>query len=162
MKTVILTAIAAVVTLTSVTAEARRNCPGGQGYWDVEVRNVRVCDTETQTYTETKRHCGYQGTIWLGHLWNQPDFPLPMTRYVTGNSVLDESKSCPGSQYKHETGTYWYTKPDGFKTIDWYKYTGSIGLTSNQLKTSTHTRTVETNCRTEQKVTRVFRCGHQP
>ncbi|CAH9060357.1 hypothetical protein PSECIP111951_03482 [Pseudoalteromonas holothuriae] len=161
MKTLSLTAATALLLVGASSAQARMNCDVG-GYWDIQTRNVQVCDTETENYTVTKRHCGYNGHLTLGHLWNQPDFYLPHIRYASTSRVLAETSSCPSSQWDSQTGTYWYTKPNGTKSTDWYTYSGLLGLSSDQLKTTQHTRTVQTNCRTETRTVRVWRCGYEP
>ncbi|KZN34343.1 hypothetical protein N480_22325 [Pseudoalteromonas luteoviolacea S2607] len=159
MKT-ILTVVAAVVALTSASAEARPNCPGGQGYWEEVVRNVRVCDTQTENYTVTLKNCNYAGHVYLGHLWNKPDFPLPHAKYKTSSRRGVES--CPASQYATDFEIYWYTDSDGRRWTGHANYSGHLAKTSEQSYTEQRTRTIETNCRTEQRVTRVFRCGFEP
>ncbi|KZN29677.1 hypothetical protein [Pseudoalteromonas luteoviolacea] len=159
MKT-LLAITAAITALSTMTAEARPNCPGGQGYWEEVVRNVRVCDTQTETYTVTLKNCNYSGHLYLGFLWNKPDFPLPHTRYETDSRR--GVTSCPASIYSSESEIYWYTNSSGFRTTDWATYSGHLFKSSEQTYTEDRTRTVETNCRTEQRVTRVFRCGFEP
>ncbi|MBD1584301.1 hypothetical protein [Pseudoalteromonas sp. S16_S37] len=161
MKASNIAAISALLLLGASSAQARMQCDIG-GYWETITRNVQVCDTETETYTETKRHCGYSGYLSLGHLWNQPDFPLPYLSYSSTSRVLEQTSSCPSSQWDMQTGIYWYTKPDGTKSTDWYTYSGSLPLQSDVLKTTEHTRTIQTNCRTEVRTQRVWRCGYEP
>ncbi|CAH9062060.1 hypothetical protein PSECIP111854_02937 [Pseudoalteromonas sp. CIP111854] len=162
MKTIILTSLASMIVLGSVSVNALPHCPGGGGHWSYETQRVKVCDRETETYTTTHRDCDYYGHIYLGHLWNTPDIPLSPIRYTSFYTQVSESSACPSSKYMHESGTYWYTKPDGFRTIGWYDYTGTIANTRDQLITETHERVVETNCRYENKVVRVWRCGMEP
>ncbi|BBN83212.1 hypothetical protein PA25_31970 [Pseudoalteromonas sp. A25] len=161
MKASNIAVVSALLLLGAGSAQARMQCDVG-GYWDIVTRNVQVCDTETETYTVTTRHCDYSGHIYLGHLWNEPDFYLPSFRYASTNLVLDESSSCPAAQWESQTGTYWYTQPDGIRSVDWYTYSGSLGLTNDQLRTTEHTRTIKTNCRTETVTQRVWRCGYEP
>ncbi|MBQ4811531.1 hypothetical protein J8M20_09290 [Pseudoalteromonas luteoviolacea] len=160
MKTLLALTAVAVTTLTSVSAEARRDCPGGQGYWDEIVRNVRVCDTRTENYTVTLKNCNYSGHLSLGFLWNQPDFPLPQVKYKSDSRR--GVTSCPTSIYTSESEIYWYKDSNGFLKTDWATYSGHLFRNSEQTYTEQRTRTVETNCRTEQRVTRVFRCGFEP
>ncbi|TQF67892.1 hypothetical protein [Pseudoalteromonas luteoviolacea] len=159
MKT-LLAITTAIVALSTATAEARPNCPGGQGYWEEIVRNVRVCDTRTENYTVTLKNCDYSGHLTLGFLFNKPDFPLPHIKYRTSASRGVES--CPASKFASESEVYWYTDHNGTRWIGHATYSGVLSKTSEQTYTETRTRTVETNCRTEQRVTRVFRCGFQP
>ncbi|NOU51247.1 hypothetical protein HG263_11985 [Pseudoalteromonas sp. JBTF-M23] len=161
MKASNIAAVSALLLLGASSAQARMQCDVG-GYWDTVTRTVQVCDTETETYTETKRHCGYSGLMYLGHLWNQPDFYLSPVRSASRSSILDETSSCPSSQYASESGIYWYTRSDGTSATDWYTYSGSLPLTSDQLKTTEHTRTIQTNCRSEVRTVRVWRCGFEP
>ncbi|ATD09125.1 MULTISPECIES: hypothetical protein [Pseudoalteromonas] len=162
MKNFYLSVLGTTLLACSSVSEARIDCPGGQGYWDYQTRQVQVCDTETRTVETTKRHCSYGGVTWLGHLWHEPDFPLPMTSYETGLRIIEQSNTCPSSVYTSRTGTYWYTDPEGRRWISNYTYSGNIGLTNNKLVTTTSTETIKTNCRTETQTVRVWRCGMIP
>ncbi|MBE0366405.1 hypothetical protein [Pseudoalteromonas aurantia] len=163
MKNLPVTALAALLLVGVNSAQARmESCDRGSGYWEEITRNVRVCDRVMENYTVTKRHCGYSGMLQLGHLWNKPDFYLPSVSVKSVSSVLNSATSCPLSTWETESGTYWYTRSDGSRSVDWYSYSGSLNLVSDQLKTTNHIRTVETNCRTEQKTVRVWRCGFEP
>lgn len=147
---------------------AREYCPGGDGYWDYEERQVRVCDYVTETYTESNRHCGYSGQINLSvndSLWYPPVFPTDHNMNASSSKVLAVTASCPTSDYKSDTGFYWYRDRNGSSSGHlhrWGWYNGNIPLVSDRVDTQTKTRTVETNCRIETQTVAVWRCGQIP
>ncbi|ESP90650.1 MULTISPECIES: hypothetical protein [Pseudoalteromonas] len=159
MKSILALAVAAIA-FTSASANARPNCPGGQGYWEEVVRNVRVCDTSQETYTVTFKDCRYHGILNLGHLWHQPTSYLPRTKVIW--DTKHAQSSCPSTEFRSESTTYWYKNSSGYQSIATAQYTGWVNKISENTRTEERTRTVETNCRTEQRVTRVFRCGYEP
>ncbi|USD30382.1 hypothetical protein J8Z24_19815 [Pseudoalteromonas sp. SCSIO 43201] len=156
----IYTIAAAAMTIIAGSAEAYRDeCPTG-GYWEEVVRNVRVCDTRQETYTVTHKTCNYNGVLHLGHLWEQPNSYLSPTKFVWDTQHV--ISTCPATNYKTESVTYWYNNSWGGQSMGQANYTGWLHLLSESSYTTEHTRTVETNCRTEQRTTRVFRCGFEP
>ncbi|HCU64936.1 MAG TPA: hypothetical protein DF774_04165 [Rheinheimera sp.] len=146
---------------------AAPSCPGGGGYWDYEERQVRVCDYITETYTESNRHCGYSGRIDLSvndYLWYPPVHATDYSMHASSTLVLAVTSSCPASDFKTAFQTYWARSYNNYNETSFRSgwYSGSIPLISDRVDTQTKTRTVETNCRTETKTVRVWRCGMIP
>lgn len=143
---------------------AAPSCPGGRGYWDYEEMQVRVCDYVTETYTESFRHCGYNGWIQLSpsdSIWYPP--VMGSSLFTTSSKVLAAASSCPASEYISRWQSYWYRDPkDGKTGYRMGTFSGSLQLISDRVDTQTKTRTVETNCRIETQTVQVWRCGDIP
>lgn len=146
---------------------AREYCPGGDGYWDYEEQQVRVCDYVTETYTESNRHCGYSGRIDLSandYLWYPPVYATDYSMHTSSTKVLAVTTSCPASEFKTAFQTYWARSYNDYNKTSFRSgwYSGSISLISDRVDTQTKTRTIETNCRIETQTVAVWRCGQIP
>jgi hypothetical protein len=146
---------------------AREYCPGGDGYWDYEEQQVRVCDYITETYTESNRHCGYSGRIDLSandYLWYPPVYATDYSMHTSSTKVLAVTTSCPASEFKTAFQTYWARSYNDYNKTSFRSgwYSGSISLISDRVDTQTKTRTIETNCRIETQTVAVWRCGQIP
>ncbi len=161
MKTkMIVTALA----LFSTTVLARPYCESGQGYWTYEEQQVRVCDTVTENYTESRRVCDFSGNLELNASdWIQ--YPPLGVSFISDSDrkILNVDASCPNSTFKTKYQTYWYKdKNTGRVTTRFGYFNGWLSLTSNVVETQNKTRTIETNCRIENRTVRVWRCGMEP
>jgi hypothetical protein len=161
MKTkMIVTALA----LFSTTVLARPYCESGQGYWTYEEQQIRVCDTVTENYTESRRVCDFSGTLDL-NFFDRIDYP-PFgsgSIYETDRQILNVDATCPSSVYKSRFNFYSYwDRTTGRIDSRFANFSGFLSLISNVVETQNKTRTIETNCRIENRTVRVWRCGMEP